>query len=188
MYRQIGLCHQTVRKLFLFKKAVFIKDYNLWLHDIESGNETALTTDGICHYSYATQPEGRDLVAGLEGVLEPAAMPEALWSPDSSKLYTVQLDGRRVGTLPSMLYVPLDGSFRPRVIERKYALSGDAHIAAYRFLILDVAIGFEIAADYPLIEDSFLWCGVFSSNRAWWSGDGKKTYFLDMSRGQKACV
>jgi dipeptidyl aminopeptidase/acylaminoacyl peptidase len=172
------------------KKAVFIKDYNLWLHDMESGNEHALTTDGVRHHSYATQTEGRDLVGGLEGTPEPAVIPEALWSPDSSQLFTVQLDERLVGTMPSILYAPQDGSLRPRVIERKYALPGDTHIPEYRFLILDASLDTsmnrEIAADYPPVEDSFLWCGVFSGNRAWWSGDGKKTYFLDMARGQKS--
>ena len=172
------------------KKAVFLQNYNLWIHDLTDGTEHALTTDGVRHHSYATQPEGRDLVGGLDGSPEPVIKPEALWSPDSNQLFTVQLDERRIGSMPSILYVPQNGSLRPQVIERKYALPGDKDIAEYRFLILDASSdsdkSHQIAADYAPLEDSFIWFGVFSGNRAWWSSDGQKAYFLDMARGQKS--
>ena len=168
------------------KKAVFIKEHNLWLHELASGNERPLTTDGIQYHAYGIQPEGRDLIGDLGGQPEPEVAPEALWSPDGSKLFTVQLDELRVGTMPSIQYVPQDGSLRPRVTERKYALPGDKDIPEYRFLIIDVNTATHIKADYLPIEDSFIWLGVFSGNRAWWSGDGKKAYFLDMARGQKS--
>ena len=38
--------------------AVFSRDYNLWLEDIASGKETALTTDGSVHYAYAGTASG----------------------------------------------------------------------------------------------------------------------------------
>lgn len=168
------------------KKTVFLQDHNLWLHDFESGSERALTTDGTQYNAYAIQPESRDLVGGLDGTPESPISPEALWSPNSKFLFTVQLDERRVDTLPSILYVPQDGSLRPKVKECKYALPGDKHLAEYRFLILDVETGGEVDADYAPVEDTFIWHGVFSGNRAWWSGDSKKAYFLDMARGQKS--
>ncbi len=36
------------------KKAVFIRDSNLWTRDIASGRETQLTTDGVPDFGYAT--------------------------------------------------------------------------------------------------------------------------------------
>lgn len=178
------------------KKAVFLRDYNLWLCDLESGDERALTSDGSKHYSYASQPEGRCLMTGTEGKSDIPEREssvsafifsfEALWSPDSRKVFTLQLDERKVETMPSIIYAPQDGTLRPRMIERKYSLPGDKHIAEYRLLILDVDTGQEIPANYARVEDSFVWHGVFSGNRAWWSGDSKKAYFLDMARGQKS--
>ncbi|MDB4000839.1 DPP IV N-terminal domain-containing protein [bacterium] len=168
------------------KKSVFLKDHNLWLHDLETGSEKALTTDGAEYHGYAIQPEGRNLVDGLGAPKAATTMPEAMWSPDSSQLFTVQLDERRVGTMPSILYVPQDGSLRPKAVECKYSLPGDKNIAEYRFLIINIESGHEVKADYASVEDSFIWHGVFSGNRAWWSGDSKTAYFLDMARGQKS--
>ena len=169
------------------KKAAFVKEYNLWVRDISSGKERALTQDGQRYYAYAVQPEARDLVYDM---VEPESsfvseIPEALWSPDSTKLFTVQVDERAVRSLPSMLYVPQDGTVAPRVYERKYALPGDQQVAQYRMLVIDVATATETAADYLPIDDSFVWLGPFSGNRSWWSSDGHDAFFVDMTRGQK---
>jgi dipeptidyl aminopeptidase/acylaminoacyl peptidase len=167
------------------KKAAFSRDYNLWIRDINSGEERALTQNGKCNYAYGVEPQARDLIKGLKGG-EPSVPPlEALWSPDSSLLFTFQLDERPVRSLPSMLYVPQDGTVAPKVIERKNALSGDKHIAQYRMVVIDVATAKETAANYPALDDSVLWLCPFSGNRAWWAGDSKRAYFVDVTRGQK---
>ena len=168
------------------KKIAFIRDCNLWVRDLDSGEEKALTQDGERYYAYGVQPESRNLIKGLTDYDPfPAAVIEAHWSPDSTQLFTFQLDERLVRSLPSMQYVPQDGTVAPTVIERKYALPGDQHIAQYRMLVIDVETGKEVAAQYPPVDDSFLWHCPFSGNRAWWSGDGRRAYFVDMTRGQK---
>ncbi len=166
------------------KKVVFPRDYNLWVLDLQSGEESALTQNGERHNAYGIVPEARDLIAGLADPYGPLAL-EALWSPDSSKLFTFQLDERQVRSVPSMLYVPQDGTVAPQVVERKYALSGDKHVAKYRMVVIDVSTGKETAANYPAIDDSFVWLCPFSGNRAWWSKDARHAYFIDMTRGQK---
>jgi dipeptidyl-peptidase 4 len=168
------------------RKAVFLQNHNLWLRDLENGRERPLTADGILHNCYAVQPEARNLFGGLDDQPDAVCLPEAMWSPDSKHLFTVQLDERNVRTLTSVLYAPQDGLVHPRAVERKYALPGDKNIAQYRFLLIDVETGLEVEPDYKPVEDSFIWHGVFSGNRAWWSGDGRKAYFLDMARGQKS--
>ena len=40
------------------KRAVFIRDYNLWLRDVATGKETQLTTDGVKDFGYATDNAG----------------------------------------------------------------------------------------------------------------------------------
>ncbi len=168
------------------KKAIFMRDYNLWLRNLESGEEKALTHDGEKHYAYAVQTENRHLAREITAKPHWGfEQPEAIWSPDSSKIFTVQVDERQVRSLPSMLYVPQDGTVAPRVSERKYALPGDKNIAEYRMLVIDVATAREAQIRYPQVEDSFIWLGPFSGNRAWWSGDSRTTYFIDMTRGKK---
>ena len=175
------------------KKAAFSRDHNLWVQDLESGEEYALTKDGEQYYAYGVQPESRSLLDGIPGIVSwfPNSL-EALWSPDSSRVFTLQTDERQVRTVPSIQYVPQDGTVAPRVIERKYALSGDKHIVQYRMVVIDVATAKETAADYPTIDDALISHCPFNgnmsskSNLAWWSSDSSHAYFVDMSRGQKA--
>ncbi|MBW8811634.1 MAG: DPP IV N-terminal domain-containing protein, partial [Lysobacter sp.] len=39
------------------RRAVFVRDYNLWLRDLDSGRERALTQDGEAFYGYGTMPD-----------------------------------------------------------------------------------------------------------------------------------
>ena len=95
------------------KRPRLLKDYNLWVREIDSGEERALTQDGEQYYAYAIQPESRDLVGNLcDEACSPR--PQAHWSPDSSQLFTMQTDERQVRSLPSMLYVPQDGTVAPK--------------------------------------------------------------------------
>lgn len=174
------------------KKVAFSRDFNLWVRDVESGQEYAMTHDGERHYAYGIQPESRDLLEGLPGniSISPITL-EALWSPDSRKLFTLKTDERQVRSVPSMLYVPQDGTVAPKVVERKYALPGDKHIVLYRMFVIDVDTCKLIEADYPPIEDAFVSYSPFNgntsvkSNLTWWSSDSCQAYFVDMTRGQK---
>ncbi len=169
------------------KKATFIRDYNLWVRDLETREEHALTQDGLRHHAYGLEPESRNLIEGLRGN-DPVPTPTvaARWSPDSKQLFTYQLDERQVRSLPSMQYVPQDGTLAPTCVERKNSLPGDKHIAQYRMLVIDVETAKETAALYSPIDDSFVWLCPFSGNLAWWSEDGRRAYFVDMARGQKS--
>lgn len=168
------------------KTALYTKDFNLWARDIESGEERALTTDGVEHFSYSCQPEARNLCAGLKKAHQTPQASEALWSPDGKRILTYQLDERSVQTIPSISYAPIDGDILPRVVERRFPLAGDKYVPTYRFVILDTETGEETAVDHVPIEDNFIWLCPVSGNRCWWSGDSSKAYFLDMSRGNKS--
>lgn len=168
------------------KKAAFLREYNLWIRELDSGKEYALTEDGKHHYAYGTQPERVNLVAGLGGSSWlNTAIPEALWSPDSTQLLTVQVDERQVLSLPVIEYVPSDGSVRPKTIHTKYALPGDDYIVSYRILAINVASKQVCSANYPPVLDAVLWASLFSGNRIWWSKDSGSAYFVDMARGQQ---
>lgn len=165
------------------KKAVFVRDYNLWIINLDCGEERALTQDGERYCAYGTQPERVNLANGFrEGWWQTT---EALWSPDSKQLLTVQTDERKVLSLPVTQYVPADSTVRPQSVETKYALPNDKNIAEYRFLTIDVETGRACDAHYPCVLDAVIWNGPFSGNRAWWSQDSHYAYFIDMARGQQ---
>ncbi len=67
------------------KRAVFIRDYNLWVRDLATTKETQLTSDGIEDFGYATD----------NGGWSTSDRPIVVWSPDSKKVATFQQDQRR---------------------------------------------------------------------------------------------
>ena len=96
------------------KLAAFIRDYNLWVRDEETKEETQLTFDGIEDYGYATNNAGWTKGPG----------PVVLWSPDSRKIATFQHDGRGVGEM----YMVSTKSGHPELSQWKYPLPGDSLI------------------------------------------------------------
>ncbi|MDC0003466.1 S9 family peptidase [Porticoccaceae bacterium] len=154
--------------------AIFIRDYNLWLHEIASGEERALTRDGEELYCYGATGNGW----GLEndgGV-------QARWSPDSKRVLTLQRDSRQVLTQPMIEHVPQDGSVRPKLSHVKKAIQGDEHIPEYRLLAIDIDSGKIQPANYrqiPVVRNSF---GFFTSNLGWWGNDNRRAYFIDLER------
>ena len=61
------------------KRAVFVRDYNLWVRDKATGKDKPLTTNGSADEGYGLAPIGIDTAV------------QARWSPDSKRLLTVQL-------------------------------------------------------------------------------------------------
>ena len=95
-------------------QAAFIRDHNLWVRDLETGDETQLTTDGIEHFGYATNNAG----------WVRSDRPVLLWSPDSQKIATFQHDGRNVGEM----YLVSTEVGHSELQAWKYPLAGDDDI------------------------------------------------------------
>ena len=158
------------------KKGVFVREYNLWLEDLESGEVRALTTDGEALAPYATTP----IAMGYA----PNAEIQALWSPDSKHLLTVQTDNRQVKTTPLVHHVPTDGSLRPTVTRYHHAYPGDEHGENYRLVSIAVDSGKIQAASYRNIPVQLINAhGPFVGGRQiWWDPGSRFAYFLDMEQ------
>ena len=104
-------------------RAVFIRDFNLWLRDVATGTETPLTTDGEKDFGYATNNAG----------WTKSDRPVVVWSPDSKKIATFQHDGRRVGEM----YLVSTNVGHPRLEAWKYPLPGDDHIFTIHRVVID---------------------------------------------------
>ncbi len=161
-------------------KAAFVKDFNIWVRELSSGREWPLTRDGERFNVYGTLPT-------TYGRQEQPQTLQALWSPDSRRLFTLQLDTRKVKFGPPLVeFAPQDDDPRPRILhaERRVAAPGDEHIDVYRFLSIDAERAAVQFADYrecPVFWPPYV--GYFSTKRGWWSDDSRRAYFIDLARG-----
>ncbi len=157
------------------KKAILIKDYNLFVKDIASGQLTQLTTDGIKDYGYATDNAG----------WKHSDAPILRWSPDSKKIATFQQDQRN----SKDMYLVTTNVGAPVLKAWKYPLPGDKQIATIRRVIIDVenpkVISLNIPADphRATLSDDISSSGTFDDID--WKADGSEVAFLSTSRDHK---
>jgi dipeptidyl aminopeptidase/acylaminoacyl peptidase len=110
-------------------KAIFICDWNLWVHDVATGQDRQLTKDGVKDFGYATSNAGWTTSAGAS----------LAWSPDGKKIATQQQDERQVGDM-YLVETPVNGG-HPVLRSWKYPLPGDPVVAMMTRVIIDVETG-----------------------------------------------
>jgi dipeptidyl aminopeptidase/acylaminoacyl peptidase len=157
-------------------KAAFIRDWNLWVRDVATGNEKQLTTDGVKDYGYATDNAG----------WQSSDAPVLLWSPDSKKIATFQQDQRKVG---EMYLVPVTNG-HPKLKAWKYPLVGDKDVTMIERVVIDVDAAKVIRLKMePDQHRSTLCDDVHCRGGGWddvqWSDDGKQIAFVSTSRDHK---
>ncbi|MGN6291227.1 MAG: DPP IV N-terminal domain-containing protein [Chitinophagaceae bacterium] len=157
------------------KKAAFIKDYNLWVRNLETRQETQLTTDGIKDFGYATDNAGWS--TSDRAILR--------WSPDSKKIATFQQDQRKVGDM----YLVTTNVGKPTLRAWKYPLPGDKDIIMIHRVIIDVdqpkVIRLQVEPDphRASLSDDISSSGTFDDVD--WKADGSELAFLSTSRDHK---
>jgi dipeptidyl aminopeptidase/acylaminoacyl peptidase len=157
------------------KKAAFIKDWNLWVRDLETKKETQLTTDGIKDFGYATDNAG----------WTHSGRPIMLWSPDSKKIATFQQDQRHV----SDMYLVTTNVGAPKLEAWKYPLPQDSAIVKIHRVIIEVdnskVIRLKMAADdhRGTLSDDIASSGGYDDNE--WNADATKLFLVSTSRDHK---
>ncbi|HUU35578.1 MAG TPA: DPP IV N-terminal domain-containing protein, partial [Vicinamibacterales bacterium] len=155
-------------------RAVFIKDWNLWVRDLASKVERPLTTDGVPDFGYATDNAGWKTT--------PKAI--VLWSPDSRKVATFQQDERNVGDM----YLVETKAGHPVLKAWKYPLPGDETVAMLHRVVIDTdsaaVVRFKMAPDYhrAMLGDDF------SVNDMAWSPDAAQLAFVSTGRDHKSAT
>ncbi|MGH9479315.1 MAG: DPP IV N-terminal domain-containing protein, partial [Terriglobales bacterium] len=159
---------------------VFIRDWNLWMKNVASGQETQLTTDGQPNFGYATDNAG--WTSSNRAIV--------LWSPDSTKVATYQQDQRGVGKL---YLVPVMIG-HPQLTTQIYPLPGDKVVTTIQRVIIDLPSAAN--SDQPKLvrlqmpPDQHR--STTADNLAWgqdqdvqWSPDGSTLAFISTSRDHK---
>ena len=159
------------------KKAAFVRLDNLWVRDVASGKLTQLTTDGVEGFGYATDNAG----------WTHSNKPILVWSPDSKKIATFQLDQSAVG----MMYLVNTGVGHPQLEAWHYPLAGDTNVATIQRVIVDVDKRKVVRLKMPPDQHRSSLCDDVScaGGHGWddvqWSEDSKSVAFVSTSRDHK---
>ena len=158
------------------KRIAFIRDYNLWVRDLVSGEEFQLTTDGVKDFGYATDNPG----------FHHSNHALLAWSPDSRKLATFQADERGVGEM----YLVRAKQGHPELEAWKYPVAGDRVITTIQRVIVDVdhrrVIRLQTPPD-PYRSSSGVDLDSAANELAdvQWAPDGSHLAFVSTSRDHK---
>ncbi len=156
--------------------AAFIRDHNLWVRDLTSGEDTQLTTDGIKDFGYATNNAG----------WTKSDRPVLLWSPDSKKIATFQHDGRGVGEM----YLVSTNVGHPKLQAWKYPLPEDKEIFRIHRIVIHLDGARVVRLQMPpdqhrsTICDHIV-CRGSGFSDVEWSPDSSQLAFVSTSRDHK---
>lgn len=154
--------------------AAFLRDWNIWLRDVATGRERALTTDGVENFGYATDNAG----------WRTGDRPMLLWSPDSRKIATQQQDERHVGDM----HLVSTAVGHPELRSWKYPLPGDSVVAMIHRVIIDVGTGKMVRLQMPPDFHRATLGDDISMSDLNWSPDASELAFVSTSRDHKEAV
>src|SRR5690606_2115518 len=113
----------------------YVKNYNLFVENLETGEEIQLSYDGKKDYEYASSWGWSDMVHGENGV-----RPEHFsvnWSPDSKKIQT-QIVDLRLAEKMLLLDNSQDDKFRPQLMGYYRASPGDTTVVMYTPVLFEL--------------------------------------------------
>lgn len=158
------------------KKTAFVRDYNIWVRDVATNQETQLTRDGVKDYGYATDNAGWTR----------SERPILVWSPDSTKIATYQQDQRKVGEM----YLVDTRVGHPVLQAWKYPLPGDDVVTMIEPVVLDVPANKVIRVKLPPEQHRSTLCDDIACRGGEWSDvqwapDGFHLAMVSTSRDHK---
>jgi len=159
-------------------RAVFIRDHNLWLRDLATGQESQLSYDGAAGNSYRRDGQRPRLVEMDYEALAPAdSVPDIVWSPDSRHLLALKtraVTERRV----FMVNSAPDAQLQPTLESYPYLKPGD-----------DLPVGIPHLFDTVQGEerplDRSLFAHPWSIDHIHWTPEGDRVFFLYNQRGHQ---
>jgi dipeptidyl-peptidase-4 len=156
----------------------YVKDFNLYVRYVPTGEIVQLTSDGEPGWEYATEIVSlRPMVA--QETQNPKQRPAVFWSPDSSKLITYRMDTRNAGRFANLQFVP-PGQLRPRAFSVVYPLPGET-LPKAEPIVFDVRKGKRIDIKTDPLEMQFQGGPEFD-----WFPDSKGFRYQHSERGEKS--
>ncbi|MGE0133018.1 MAG: DUF885 family protein [Blastocatellales bacterium] len=165
------------------KRAALIRNHNLVVRDLASGQETQLTSDGARHFSYGTLTEGALIT--IPNRKSGMALPPvgSTWSPDGRYLIAPRNDERKVGVSPFIEWVPQDGSRRPILHEIRSASVGDREQVKTSFFVFEPATGRQTLIVPP---ESYDLASLLTTDPVGWSVARGQVFLIARTMGSKS--
>ena len=156
-------------------KGVFVRDGNLWLVDMASGKERALTDDGKTDFGWGIYPDNRaDFIPRLRrGKWQQPV--DTTWSPDGRLILVPLINQRHVKPYPFIESVPEDGSFRPKVHNIRLPLVGEKP-ATLEWYLIDIETDQKRWIDLPYEDLLVIQQDILAVREISWSDDYDHLY------------
>ncbi|UZD23324.1 DPP IV N-terminal domain-containing protein [Algoriphagus halophytocola] len=117
------------------KWKAFTRNFNLFVENLETGEETQLSFDGKKDYEYASFWGWSDMIHGENG--ERPYHFTARWSPDSKYLQT-QIVDLRLAEKMYLLDFSQDSKFRPELLSYYRGSPGDSTVVNYTPVLFEI--------------------------------------------------
>ena len=162
------------------RREAFIRDWNLWLRDRDSGVETQLTFDGAPDYGYATDNAGWKHTDNAVVV----------WSPAGDKIATFRQDQRRTSTMT--LVATNVGA--PKAEQWKYPFVGDKDVTLIERVVIDLGARAPklVRLQMPPDQHRSTCSDDLVCSDGWedvqWARDGRTLAFVSTDRGHKSAI
>lgn len=152
--------------------AAFIRSNNLWVRDMQTGEDIQLTIDGEEYFGYATNSQGWTR----------SNNPILRWSDNSKKISTYRLDERGV----EKMHLLETAEHRSKHHSWPYALPGDTIVPMHERLVIDVNSKKIIKLNTPPDHQRTSNCCGLTRGNQWtdnqFSEDASKLAFVSTSR------
>lgn len=154
---------------------VLIRNHNLYLVNLKTGEERQLTADGVDRYDYAT-PGSWYQVTDVEVGEQYDPEIDITWSPDSKRFVTYKLDRRKAKRMYLFQSLP-DSGYRAKVWFYERPLPGEDTPKMVEYFVFDVDKGSSVRVNIAPFAD-------FLGNMGpAWLPDGKRLYLSHFIRG-----
>ncbi len=168
------------------RHALLVRDGDLYLRDLASVTDRALSSGGSKDNGFGIYPDGWKAAyiprAKSKSLLPPLG---ALWSPDSARVLISHTDQREVKPYPFIEYAPDDGSFRPRVYNVRIPLIGEP-TAKFEWYIAALADASLTRIEFPYEQLLELQQDLLAIRKTWWSHDGKSLFAVAFGSNMEA--
>jgi dipeptidyl aminopeptidase/acylaminoacyl peptidase len=160
----------------------FVRNYNLYIRSVKTGEELQLTTDGTEKYAYGLSWDWGHLM----NESDPAKTKKiedisVAWAPDSGKLVTHRVDYRNAKKMYLYQSTPESG-YRAQVWSYYRSLPGETAAAMFEFFIYDIHSKKQVPIDISPLSSMESW------DFPTWFKDSRRLHFFHYTRGYKKII
>jgi dipeptidyl-peptidase-4 len=159
------------------RRAIVVKDHDLWVKDVASGRENPLTSDGETYFAWGKLPDAALLTLASERHPLPLPPWGASWSPDGRYIVASRLDERPIKPYPYLESVPQDGSFKPIARSLRVGVLGEP-LPVFSAAVFDTVTGKSMRVALPETFTGSIAFEIFG-----WSADAKRFYLSLPGKG-----